>query len=411
MNAQMMAYKHEKEELAGMGSILEPASVLTTAQRFAALDAHRGFIMAIMAIDHASYFVARVHSGEFWGSALPVYSTAFWFWTRWITHLCAPGFFFLMGIGMILFADARLKAGWDEGRITHFFVIRGLVLIFLQLLVEDPAWILGDLSAGPGVMVIRGGGAPGGGTGGMIYLGVLFALGGAMVFWGFVRRVPFWLIGMISLASAVATQLVTPGPDRAGTLYSPLVRMLEIPGHTNIWLVFYPVVPWLGVTGLGLLFGKLLQRNSHRFGRIATWTGLGFFVLFVVVRALGGFGNLHEVPGGWMGFLNVTKYPPSLAFLTITLGINLMFIAFWGWVEPFLQNRYHPLLVFGRVPLFFYLVHLWVYCFLGLFFTGGSGLVRMYGVWFLGLAILYPFCYQYNRFKYLKPLNSFWRLL
>ena len=107
-------------------SIRKSASAITTAHRIIALDAHRGLIMVLMAIDHASYFIARVHSAEFWGVALPVYSSGYWFWTRWITHLCAPGFFFLMGIGMILFADARRKAGWEEGRITGFFIIRGL---------------------------------------------------------------------------------------------------------------------------------------------------------------------------------------------------------------------------------------------------------------------------------------------
>src|SRR5512143_1856798 len=93
-------------------SIREPTSAVTTAHRLAGMDAHRGLIMIFMAIDHASYFIARVHSAEFWGIALPVYPDALWFWTRWITHLCAPGFFFLMGIGMVLFADARRRAGW-----------------------------------------------------------------------------------------------------------------------------------------------------------------------------------------------------------------------------------------------------------------------------------------------------------
>jgi len=390
-------------------SILKPASAVSLGQRLVALDAHRGFIMVLMAIDHASYFVARVHSGEFWGTALPVYPTAFWFWTRWITHVCAPGFFFLMGIGMVLFADARLKAGWDEGRVTRFLVIRGLLLVVLQLLVENRAWAVGSLVVDPGVMVIRGGGVPGGGTDGMIYLGVLFALGGVMVFWAFVRRAPLWSIGLISLASAVATQALTPGPDHTGVLYSPLVRMLVIPGRTNIWLVFYPLLPWLGATGMGLVFGKLLERDVERAGRVAGWTGLGFLVLFVILRAIGGFGNLHEVPAGAMGFLNVTKYPPSLSFLAFTLGMNLILIALWMRIEPRLQNIYHPLLVFGRVALFFYLLHLWVYGLLGLFFTGGSSLVTMYGFWLLGLLILYPFCYQYNRFKHKKPLTSLWR--
>jgi hypothetical protein len=129
----------------------------------------------------------------------------------------------------------------------------------------------------------------------------------------------------------------------------------------------------------------------------------------VIIRTIGGYGNLNEVPAGWMGFLNVIKYPPSLAFLTITLGINLIFMAIWRRVEPCLQNRYHPLLIFGRVALFFYLLHLWVYSLSGLFFRSGSGLVTMYGFWLLGLVILYPLCCRFNRFKRSKPLTSFWR--
>ncbi len=394
--------------MAGAESIRESGSAVATAQRLAALDAHRGIIMVFMAIDHASYFIARVHSAEFWGIALPVYPDALWFWTRWITHLCAPGFFFLMGIGMTLFADARRQAGWEEGRITRYFVIRGLLLILLQLFVEDPAWILGDLSAGNGVMVIRGG-VPGGDTEGMIYLGVLFALGGVMIFWSFMRRVPFWFIGLISLVAVLVTQFVVPGPDHAATLYPPLLRLLMVPGHTNIWLISYPVVPWLGATGLGLLFGELMKRDTHRAARLAGWTGLGFLVLFAIVRLTGGFGNLSEVPPGWMGFLNVIKYPPSLALLTMTLGINLLLMSLWGWADLCLKSRYHPLLVFGRVALFFYLLHLWVYGLLGLFFKAGSGLVTMYGCWLLGLVILYPFCYGYNRFKGHKSLTSLWR--
>jgi len=390
-------------------SIRKSACAMTTAQRIIALDAHRGFIMVLMAIDHASYFIARVHSLEFWGTALPVYPTGYWFWTRWVTHLCAPGFFFLMGIGMILFADARRKAGWKEKRITCFFAMRGFLLILLQLFVEDPAWILGDLTASSGVMVIRGGGVPGGGTESMIYVGVLFALGATMVFWAFIRRASPWFIGMISLSAVLVTQFVIPGPDHATTLYSPLLRLLLIPGHTNVWQIFYPVVPWLGVVGMGLLFGELLKRDRDRAGRVARWTGLAFLVLFMIIRTTGGFGNLNEVPEGWTGFLNATKYPPSLAFLTMTLGVNLLFVGMWKWAEPCLSSRYHPVPVFGRVALFFYLVHLWAYSLLGLFFRTGSDLGTMYGLWLLGLVILYPVSYQYNRFKLHKPLTSLWR--
>jgi len=182
-----------------------------------------------------------------------------------------------------------------------------------------------------------------------------------------------------------------------------------VPGRTNLWLIPYPVVPWLGATGLGLLFGKLMKRDTHRAARLAGWTGLGLLVLFVIVRFTGGFGNLNEVPPGWTGFLNVVKYPPSLAFLTMTLGINLLLMGMWGWAGRCLKSRYHPLLVFGRVALFFYLLHLWVYALLGLFFKAGSGLATMYGCWLLGLVILYPLCYGYHRFKGHKSATSLWR--
>ena len=155
--------------MAGTETTRGSVSTIAGAERIDALDAHRGFIMVLMAIDHASYFIARVHSAEFWGTALPVYSSALWFWTRWVTHLCAPGFFFLMGIGITLLAGARRRAGWEEGRITRFLISRGLLLIFLQLFVEDPAWMLGDLSVRSGVLVIQGGRVPGGGTEGIIY--------------------------------------------------------------------------------------------------------------------------------------------------------------------------------------------------------------------------------------------------
>ena len=122
-------------------------------------------------------------------------------------------------------------------------------------------------------MVIRGGGVPGGGTEGMIYIGVLFALGGTMVFWAFIRRASPWFIGMVSLSVILVTQFVIPSSDHGATLYSPLLRLLLIPGHTNRWEIFYPVVPWLGVTGLGLLFGELLKRDASRAERVANWCG------------------------------------------------------------------------------------------------------------------------------------------
>jgi uncharacterized membrane protein len=380
-------------------------------QRLNALDAHRGLIIVLMAIDHASMFIARAHSQEFWGVALPVYPDAYWFLTRWITHPCAPGFFFLMGMGMRLFAEARSRAGWGEGRITRFFVIRGLLLIVLQLLVEDAAWMVGDLPAETGHSIVRGGGIPGGGGDWFVYLGVLYALGGTMVFWAFLIRSSPWLMGTLSVAAIMITQFVVPGSDQSGTLYSPILRLFLIPGRTNVLIVFYPLIPWLGVTGLGMVFTGLVKADSNRAERIAGLTGIGLLLFFILIRVCGGFGNLNEVPAGWMGFLNVVKYPPSLAFLTMTLGLNFLLISCWGVIGPALGNPHHPLLVFGRTALFFYLVHLWVYGLIGFFFPEGSSLPVMYVVWLSGLVILYPLCYWFDRCKRTRPLTSLWRFL
>ncbi|MHB8111263.1 MAG: heparan-alpha-glucosaminide N-acetyltransferase domain-containing protein [Syntrophorhabdaceae bacterium] len=379
--------------------------------RSLSLDAHRGFLMILMAVDHASYFIARVHSLEIWGSALPAYPDAIWFFTRWATHLCAPGFFFLMGIGMTFLADARRAAGWNEDRITRFFIIRGLLLLLFQLVIENPAWMMGYLSSSPGATITRGGPLPGGGTEGIIYLGVLFSLGGSMVFWAFVRKVWSWLAAAISIAAIFGTQYITPGPDSTQTIFSPIITALFIPGHSNTIVVLYPLAPWLGVTGLGLLYGRLFQQFGNRVLRYTLWAGIGLLVIFVTIRVTGEFGNLNIIPAGWMGFLNVVKYPPSLAFLTVTLGINFILMASWSSMEPYLGDPYNPLVIFGRTALFFYLVHLWLYGLFGFFFKSGSGLATMYAVWLLGLGILYGLCCTYDHFKRRKPGASIWRFL
>lgn len=103
------------------------------------LDALRGLIMILMAIDHASYFIAHTHVSEFWGIPLPQYQSALPFLTRFVTHFSAPGFFFLMGVGMILFADSRRKLGWTKNAIRKHFILRGLLLIAMQIFIETPA--------------------------------------------------------------------------------------------------------------------------------------------------------------------------------------------------------------------------------------------------------------------------------
>ena len=115
--------------------------------RLPALDTLRGLLMVLMALDHARGFIARDHPSEFWGMVLPHYEHAVPFITRLVTHLCAPGFFFLLGIGMTLLAESRRRLGWSDGRITGYFLHRGMLLILMQLLIENPAWLVGMLGA------------------------------------------------------------------------------------------------------------------------------------------------------------------------------------------------------------------------------------------------------------------------
>ena len=111
--------------------------------RVQALDRLRGLIVVLMALDHANYFVAQAHSsGEYWGGSFPVYPTVWAFLTRLVTHLTAPGFFFLMGVGMVLFSLKRDEEGWNKTEIRRHFLLRGALLILLQLLVVNRAWEL-----------------------------------------------------------------------------------------------------------------------------------------------------------------------------------------------------------------------------------------------------------------------------
>ena len=375
-----------------------------SAQRLLWLDGLRGLIIVLMALDHASYFVARVHPGEFWGVALPVYADAGHFLTRLITHFCAPGFFFLMGASMIFFTDSRRQMGWTDRKITRFFALRGFILIILQLLLENPAWAIGMFSG-----ISHTTKPPGGGETILLHFGVLYGLGAAMIFWSFLLRFSSTVFVSLSIIAILATQLFIPDASNAGFLYSPWLRLLLIPGQTGIWQVFYPFVPWLGLTGLGLVFGRLIGQNRNRAYQGALIGGIAFLLCFTLLRTLGNFGDFHAPGSGWIDFLNLTKYPPSLEFVLLTLGVDLLLLFLFSKVETQLRSWAKPLVVFGSTALFFYVAHLYLYALMGFAFPNGTSFSLMYVFWFLGLILLYPLCLWYRRFKGQKPPESVWR--
>ena len=368
------------------------------------LDALRGLVMILMAVDHANYFVARMHpTGEFWGVPLPQYDNMAEFLTRLVTHICAPGFFFLMGAGMVLFAHSRRSLGWPESKISRHLLFRGLILIFLQFFLENPAWTLGP------VYTFH---PPGGGDVVWLYFGVLSALGATMIIGAlFLRSKTITLIGLSSII-IIGAQFLVPDASQAAHLYSPLLRILYIPGRTGIFQAFYPIIPWLGIVLFGFVFGKWLLKDKTSAFRWSFLLGVIFLIVFIILRILGGFGNIHPPEGsGFIAFFNITKYPPSLAFTFLTLGLCLVFLWIFSRFQFSPEKRGNPLLIFGRSALFFYILHLYFFAVIGLFFAsrGGSGLAAMYPIWLVVLIMLYSLCQQYGNFKGKKSVDSIWR--
>jgi uncharacterized membrane protein len=162
-------------------------------------------------------------------------------------------------------SDSRHRVGWSDRRISRFFVLRGLLLIALQLLVEDPAWAIGIFS---GKTLTTP--PPGGGEMVYFHFGVLYGLGASMVISSILLRFGTAIIGSVGVVAIFAAWVLIPRADHAGVLYPPWVRLLLIPGQTGTWQVFYPLIPWLGLTGLGLVFGRLLQADRSRAYRSVT---------------------------------------------------------------------------------------------------------------------------------------------
>lgn len=352
------------------------------------LDALRGLVIVTMALDHANYFIAQQHSpGEYWGGPFPAYASALPFLTRLVTHLSAPGFFFLMGAGMLLFAQARWRQGWSIWKIRAHFWVRGTLLILLQLFLINPIW-----KAGPGFFPET-------------YIGVLIALGGTMIIASFfVHLSPLPLL-LLTLGLSLGTEWLHPGPEQWGQLNNePWNLVLMRSGGNGTFWSNFPALPWLELVVFGLLFGRWLLVDEKKAYTIGFWIGIALLVLFFILRSADGFGNIRAREGDtWIDFLNAVKYPPSLTFTFMTMGVNL--IALWGFSRAGqgLQTAIRPLVAFGRAPLFVYVLHLYLYMLMGRWFEPfGSSLPVMYLYWLAGLALLFLPALWYGRLKQLK---------
>lgn len=365
--------------------------------RFHPPDALRGLIIVLMALDHANYFIAQKHSsGEYWGGPFPVHNSALPFLTRLVTHLSAPGFFFLMGVGMLLFTKARSQDGWRNWKITHHFWIRGGILILLQLLVINNIWKAGPFSFPK------------------IYIGVLIALGGTMILGSLFTQLTSTALLILTMGLLIGIELLHPDPNLWNALSrDPLNLTFMRSGGTEAFWSNYPILPWLELVIFGMAFGHWLRKDQIKAYKKGLWLGIALLLLFVILRSMNGFGNIRPRPGnGWIDFLNVVKYPPSMTFIFLTMGINLIML--WGFSRTgkIIETASGLLVTYGSVPLFAYVVHLLLYMLIGrLVSPHGISISAMYPYWILGLVILYPLCIWYGKFKQKRPPSSFWRFL
>ena len=359
--------------------------------RLIPLDALRGLIMILMAIDHASYFVRHWHPFETWDQPLPDYPSLAAMLTRLATHPCAPGFYFLMGAGMLLFARARRQIGWSEGRIAGHLALRGLLLIAVEQLIVDLA------------------------TAGQVYpfeFSILAGLGAVMLLGILCLRFSGKAQAAIGAAIILVMQFL-PGLLLHAELgiFTP-IRLLVLPGSVGSAFVLYPPVPWLGVTLLGTAFARLLLSRPDRAYRWALPAGAAGLGVFVLLRLLGGFGNLRMPEGNTLvDFLNVVKYPPSLSFLFLALGFDLVMLYAFSRSSRWLTTWARPLVILGQGALYFFLVHWFLYRALSLAWPTPAGLPQTYLAWGLGLVVLYPVCKAYESFKHSMPVESVWRMI
>lgn len=314
------------------------AGTAPTRARIESIDLVRGIIMILMALDHTrDYFGnAAVNPTD------PATTTVALFFTRWITHICAPGFFLLTGVGAALTLRRM-----PTRALSRFLLTRGLWLIFLEIaVVRCFGWQFNfDYR--------------------LMLLNVLWALGWAMMSLSMLVRLPAWAVTFIGVVM-IATHNLLDGVQAASFgMLAPLWTILHAPGVIvdapgHLVFVAYALIPWIGVTAAGYGLGTVYRWEAERRRRLLLRLGVVLVAAFLVLRTI----NVYGDPLPWsarqssmftvLSFLNTNKYPPSLLFLLMTLGPILLLLRALDGGTPGLLR---PALVFGKVPLFYYLLH------------------------------------------------------
>ncbi len=373
------------------------------AYRLDSIDLVRGLAVVLMAIDHVRdyfYFSSPTNDPMATGSI-----EAGLFFTRFITHFCAPAFVFLAGTSAGLMAQRKGK-----NELAQFLIKRGFWLIFVEVVIISTGWTFSPFG------VSELGGSL------LFIMQVIWAIGASMVVLGLLQYLPVNVVLALSLVILLghnALDRIWPTPA-SGFSSEPLWIALHaqssvVLGSVRFFFV-YPLLPWIGVMALGFSTARLFALEAGTRRKTLLSLGLVLCVAFVVIRGINGYGD----PVAWtsnadswsqtaMNFLNVNKYPPSLAFLCITLGPCFIFLALAEGRRGFLARTF---ITFGRTPFLFYVAHIYLIHLLAtltgiamgfdamkmkgifLFYPQGWGwgLPVIYGVWLAVLVMLYPLC-------------------
>jgi uncharacterized membrane protein len=349
----------------------------------------RGLVMILMMLDHASGHFDAHHlrgGGTFMykaGTFLPVAP----FLTRWVTHLCAPTFVFLAGASVMMSVAKQKARGDSDWAIDRFLASRGLLILAL-----DPLWM--------SWMFLDEGGW---------LLQVLYAIGGSFLCMTLPRRLPPRALLGFALFFFVFGELVI-GIALKILGHNLAVGLLLSGGMFGDLIVAYPLVPWLSIMMFGAWFGAWLQSSSPmRVVPSLATAGLLALIAFAFARGLNGYGNMQLArdDASLTQWLHVSKYPPSLTFVTLELGIMALFLAFFFRVEQTGASPAwtRPLLVFGQTAFFFYLIHAHLLKLaaklLGRHHHGT--ILEGYAAATIGLVLLYPACVAYGKYKRAHP--------
>ena len=367
--------------------------------------------MILMALDHTRDFF----TGSGFAPENLAHTTAPLFFTRWITHFCAPVFFLLAGTAGYL----SLTRGKSVAEVSRFFWTRGLWLVVLDLTAVGFGWT----SVFP-----------------FLFGGVLWALGWSMVAMALLVRLPLPMIVGFGTGVVVTHNLLDRVNPAAFGKFGGLWLILH--GHGNFWIqpgkvyfsVLWPILPWVGVMALGYALGALLRRRDWR--KILFGIGATATTAFLFLRFFHLYGNSYQslfgaAAGPWtvqptvaltiISFFDTLKYPPSLQFLLMTLGPTLIALALLDKI-----NARHWLAkivtVFGQVPLFYYVIHIYVIHILAVYtamiykqkaawllYGGfmmqpppkgyGHGLPFIYGMWIAVVLLMFPLCKGFMKIK------------